>query len=39
MTGLPEIFVLDRSGHIRTELHGPQTQTSLTHALSAVEAS
>ena len=39
MTGLPEIFVLDRSGHIRTALHGPQTQASLTHALSAVEAS
>jgi thiol-disulfide isomerase/thioredoxin len=39
MTGLPEIFVLDRSGHIRTALHGPQTQASLTHALSTVEAS
>ena len=39
MTGLPEIFVLDRSGHIRTALHGPQTQVSLGHALSAAEAS
>jgi thiol-disulfide isomerase/thioredoxin len=39
MTGLPEIFVLDRSGHIRTALHGPQTQASLGHALSTVEAS
>jgi cytochrome c biogenesis protein CcmG, thiol:disulfide interchange protein DsbE len=39
MTGLPEVFVLDRSGHIKTELHGPQTQASLTHALSTVEAS
>jgi thiol-disulfide isomerase/thioredoxin len=39
MTGLPEIFVLDRSGRIRTELHGPQTQASLTSALRHVEAS
>jgi cytochrome c biogenesis protein CcmG/thiol:disulfide interchange protein DsbE len=39
MTGLPEIFVLDHSGHIRVALHGPQTQASLTHALSTVAAS
>ena len=39
MTNLPEIFVLDPTGHIRTALHGPQTQASLAHALSAVEAS
>jgi thiol-disulfide isomerase/thioredoxin len=39
MTGLPEIFVLDHSGRIRMELHGPQTQASLGRELSTVEAS
>jgi cytochrome c biogenesis protein CcmG/thiol:disulfide interchange protein DsbE len=38
MTGLPEIFVLDRHGLIRMALHGPQTEASLTGALRAVEA-
>lgn len=36
---LPTTFVLDGKGHIRRTLHGPQTETTLSQALAAVEAS
>jgi cytochrome c biogenesis protein CcmG/thiol:disulfide interchange protein DsbE len=37
--GLPDTFVLDRRGHIREVLRGPQTVSSLTRALAAVASS
>jgi cytochrome c biogenesis protein CcmG, thiol:disulfide interchange protein DsbE len=39
MTDLPTTFVLDGTGHIRRTLRGPQTESSLSQALAAVEAS
>jgi thiol-disulfide isomerase/thioredoxin len=33
---LPTSFVLDSSGHIRTELRGPQQESALTRALTRV---
>jgi cytochrome c biogenesis protein CcmG, thiol:disulfide interchange protein DsbE len=38
LTGLPETFVLNASGRISAELHGPQTASSLAGALRAAEA-
>lgn len=39
LTNLPETFVLNGTGHIERTLHGPQTEASLTGALSDAEAS
>jgi thiol-disulfide isomerase/thioredoxin len=36
LTELPTTFVLDASGHIRTILHGPQDERSLSRALASV---
>jgi cytochrome c biogenesis protein CcmG/thiol:disulfide interchange protein DsbE len=36
---LPTTFVIDGSGHIRAVLHGPQTEASLSRAVTAVERS
>jgi thiol-disulfide isomerase/thioredoxin len=37
VTVLPTTVVIDKSGHIRAALRGPQTAASLSHALAAVE--
>jgi peroxiredoxin len=37
LTGLPTTFVVDSRGLIRRVLRGPQSEGSLTRALSAVE--
>jgi thiol-disulfide isomerase/thioredoxin len=39
LTGLPTTFVLDSSGHIRSVLRGPQTPSTLAHAMASVTAS
>jgi cytochrome c biogenesis protein CcmG/thiol:disulfide interchange protein DsbE len=39
LSGLPNTFVLDASGRVVRVLRGPQTVTSLEHALSAAAAS
>jgi thiol-disulfide isomerase/thioredoxin len=36
LTGLPTTFVLDGSGHIRSELRGPQDATTLARAMASV---
>jgi cytochrome c biogenesis protein CcmG/thiol:disulfide interchange protein DsbE len=36
VTGLPTTFAIDSAGRIRAELHGPQTQQTLTGALATV---
>lgn len=38
ITGLPTTFVLDSSGRIRTVLRGPQTASSLAHALAGASS-
>jgi cytochrome c biogenesis protein CcmG/thiol:disulfide interchange protein DsbE len=38
LTGLPTTFVIARDGRIANVLHGPQTASSLTHALAAADA-
>jgi cytochrome c biogenesis protein CcmG, thiol:disulfide interchange protein DsbE len=38
VTGLPTAYAIDRSGRIRDTLRGPQTQTSLAHALVLASA-
>jgi thiol-disulfide isomerase/thioredoxin len=35
VSGLPTTYAIDRSGHIRDTLRGPQTQASLTQALAS----
>lgn len=37
LTGLPTTFVLDRAGHIRSVLRGPQTQATLARAMASVK--
>jgi thiol-disulfide isomerase/thioredoxin len=34
LTGLPTTFVLDSSGHIRSVLRGPQSASTLAHAMA-----
>ena len=36
LTGLPTTFVLDASGHIRSELRGPQNAGTLKRAMASI---